>query len=442
MASRNFYIQLIFRVLLVTLTAMVLAFSFFENWYVLCAFSLFFVGLQAYFLITYINRTNRKIAYFFDAIRNEDFTLRFPERVSIKSFKELNKSLNRVNTLIQEVHIQLQTREQYYQMILKEANIGIMAFNERGHILFANPTLEQLLNYSPLNHIKQLAQIDPGLYQIFEPFQPFERKLFQLGNEREELQLAIKSKPMLLDGQSLLVVVIQDIHSELDEKQTESWIRLIRVLTHEIMNTVTPMTSISASILKYYQSGEELDGEKLKSTKRGLEVIKEQGNDLMDFVLSYRSFLNLPKPDKALVNAQKFFGKIEVLMERDLKDGIEIKWDHHSGELEFFVDEKQLSLVLINLVKNAIHSLEKNGNGKISVVAKVDAKDNKSIDITDNGPGIPEDVVENIFVPFFTTKEKGTGIGLSLSKQIMQLHGGTIKVHSIPNERTTFSLIF
>ena len=136
----------------------------------------------------YFYRTNRKIAYFFDAIKNEDFTLRFPEGVTIESFKELNKSLNRVNGLIQEVHLQLQIREQYYQEILKQASIGIMTYNEKGHILFANPTLEKLLDYTPLNHIKQLKQVDENLYEIFKNFKPFQRKLFQLSNEREQIQ--------------------------------------------------------------------------------------------------------------------------------------------------------------------------------------------------------------------------------------------------------------
>ena len=183
MASRNFYLQLIARVIFLTLTALGIGYTFVQERYVALGFCVILLVAQTVSLISFINATNRKIAYFFDAIKNEDFTLRFPERVTIKSFKELNQSLNRVNGLIQEVHLQLQIRENYYQEILKQANIGIMTFNEKGHILFANPTLEKLLNYSPLNHIKQLRQIDPGLYAIFEPFASFERKLFQLTNE-------------------------------------------------------------------------------------------------------------------------------------------------------------------------------------------------------------------------------------------------------------------
>lgn len=402
---------------------------------------------QVYSLITFINSTNRKIAYFFDAIKNEDFTLRFPERVTIKSFKELNQSLNRVNGLIQEVHLQLQIRENYYQEILKQANIGIMTFNEKGHILFSNPTLEKLLNYSPLNHLKQLNKIDEGLYAIFEPFEPFERKLFQLTNEREQKQLALKCTKMTMDKNPLLLVVAQDIHHELDKKETESWVRLIRVLTHEIMNTITPITSISDSILKHFKSVElessnEKDKNKMASSIKGLEVIREQGGDLMDFVQSYRSILSVPKPDRSLVSAQKLFDKVQVLTSKEKIKNVEVNWLVKPSDLELYIDEKQITQVLINLVKNAFHSLEGMDNGKIQVIAAVNESGKEYIQVRDNGPGIPKELIDEIFVPFFTTKDKGTGIGLSLSKQMIQQHGGSLKLHSVPNQQTTFTLLF
>ncbi|KPM30827.1 Multi-sensor signal transduction histidine kinase [Croceitalea dokdonensis DOKDO 023] len=447
MASRNFYIQLIIRVLLITATAVLIAFSVVERWYLILFVAVIALISQVYDLIRFINSTNRKIAYFFDAIKNEDFTLRFPERVTIKSFKELNQSLNRVNGLIQEVHLQLQIREKYYQEILKQANIGIMTFNDKGHILFSNPTLERLLNYKPLNHIKQLKQIDPNLYAVFESFQPFERKLFQLTNEREQTQLALKSTPVVLDENPLLLVVVQDINEELDEKETDSWIRLIRVLTHEIMNTITPITSISESILKYYHKSdgevvEQLEKNKISSAARGLEVIKNQGHDLMEFVQGYRSFLNVPKPDRTLVPVEKLFEKVKVLMQLDVSGRIKIQWIQTVKELDYFIDEKQLTQVLINLVKNAVHSLENQNSGCIEVISGIDKKRRKYIMVRDDGPGIPEEMLDEIFIPFFTTKEKGTGIGLSLSRQIMQLHGGTLKLYSKPNEETTFTMTF
>ncbi|NQZ44688.1 MAG: histidine kinase [Flavobacteriaceae bacterium] len=446
MASRNFYLQMIVRVILITLTALGIAYCVFHQSYAGVVFAAFLLIVQVVSLIRFINNTNRKIAYFFDAIRNEDFTLRFPERVTIKSFKELNQSLNRVNGLIQEVHLQLQIRENYYQEILKQANIGIMTFNERGHILFANPTLEKLLNHSPLNHIKQLAKIDQGLFEIFKPFTAFERKLFQLTNEREQKQLAIKCTPMVMDKDPLLLVVVQDIHHELDEKETDSWVRLIRVLTHEIMNTITPITSISDSILKHFQNGDQDDAEstehKMASAIKGLEVIRGQGSDLMDFVQSYRSFLSVPKPDKELVSASAFFEKVQLLTSKEAVGKVAFEWKVAPEDLELYIDEKQLTQVLINLVKNAIHSLEQGDGGLIEVTAGTAASGKKFVEVKDNGPGIPKELADEIFVPFFTTKDKGTGIGLSLSKQIMQQHGGSLKLHSIPNQETVFTLLF
>lgn len=432
---------------MLTATAILLGFSVVKAWYLALAFALVALIVQVYGLIRFINRTNRKIAYFFDAIKNEDFTLRFPERVAIKSFKELNQSLNRVNGLIQEVHLQLQVREKYYQEILKQANIGIMTYNKKGHILYANPTLEKLLNYSPLNHIKQLEQIDPKLYQVFKPFRPFERVLFQLTNEREQIQLALKSTSVVLQEDPLLLVVVQDIRQELDEKETDSWIRLIRVLTHEIMNTITPITSISDSILKYYQRDAEghpiaLDPEKMSSAVRGLEVIRGQGNDLMEFVQSYRSFLNVPKPDKRPVPVGRLFEKVQVLTQRDLTEPLQFIWKYEPADLELFIDEKQVTQVLVNLVKNAIHAVENQPGGRVMVRGGQEDTGRKFVEVSDNGPGIPPELIQEIFVPFFTTKEKGTGIGLSLSRQIIQLHGGTLQVHSIPGSQTVFSLKF
>jgi len=448
-ASKNLYIQLVFRVVLITLTALLIGFLFIKEYYILCVLALCIIGIETLFLIKYVNQTNRRIAYFFDSIKNEDFTMRFPEAIKNKTIKELNSSLNTFNSKIQEVYLKNQSQEQFYQEILKQADIGILTFNTKGHILFANPTVEKLLNYTPLNHIKQLQQIDYKLYNLFVNLKPFERTLFELTNEREKRQLALKSTAISLNKQSLLLVVIQDIHKELDEKETDSWVRLIRVLTHEIMNTVAPITSISESILKYFKKEEDIIAlnefkvAHLNNTAKGLEVIKDQGQNLMSFVQSYRSFLNVPKPDKEIVLAQKLLDRVTILMTEDTKvRTVSFEVFAVPKDLELFIDEKQLTQVLLNLCKNAYQSLENQKNGIIKITAGVNNEGNKYIEVWDNGPGIPKELQEEIFVPFFTTKSTGTGIGLSLSKQILRLHGGTLKVTSIPNKETRFLMIF
>ena len=217
MVSKNIYYQLIFRIVLIAVCALLLAFLFFKEHYILCGvFSFVFFGLS-YSLVYYVNQTNRKIAYFFDAIKNEDFTLRFPEKLSVKSMEELNHSLNMLNNMIQDIHLKKQAQEQYYQEILRQADIGIFTVNEKGHILYAN-----LLNYRPLNHIKQLKQIDPILYSLFESLEPFQSTLYSLGNERGKKELTLKCTPITIEGKKLLLVIVHDIQKELDDKETDS----------------------------------------------------------------------------------------------------------------------------------------------------------------------------------------------------------------------------
>jgi PAS domain-containing protein len=220
MVSKSIYYQLILRVIFLAVSALLTAYLLFNQNYLMSGIiGLVFIG-QAYSLVFYVNQTNRKIAYFFDAIKNEDFTLRFPEKLSVKSLEELNHSLNK------------QAQEKYYQEILRQADIGIFTINSKGHILYANPTVQNLLNYRPLNHIKQLKQIDLTLYGLFESLEPFESTIYSLGNERGKKELTLKCTPITIEGQKLLLVIVHDIQKELDDKETDSWVKLIRVLTH------------------------------------------------------------------------------------------------------------------------------------------------------------------------------------------------------------------
>lgn len=449
MISQRLYIQLIIRIILLSVTALALSFLFVKELYAF-SFLVFLVFLlQIILLIQNLNHTNRKIAYFFNSIKNEDFTLRFPENSGLKSFDALHQSLNMLNDVMQKVHLKNQTQEQYYQEILKHAEIGILTYNNKGHILFANPKVEKLLNYTPLNHIKQLEQVDKNLYELFISLQPFERKLFQLTNERETIELSIKSTELVLNREVLKLITIQDIHNELDKKETDSWIKLIRVLTHEIMNSVTPITSISESILKYYKDNDgvvsttDINENKIYTTVKGLEVIKNQGNDLMSFVQSYRSFLNVPVPDKKIIKVEELLEKVKVLMfpQMDLNT-ISFDIEIHHKNLEIYADEKQITQILVNLCKNAIQALKDTENPVLTCILGNTNEGKKYITIKDNGPGVSPDIVDQIFVPFYTTKKDGTGIGLSLSKQIMHLHGGNLTVHSVLHKETSFSLVF
>ncbi len=449
MISKKFYIQIAIRVIFLALTAILMAYTLVKNQYIYCFFLLVVLVLHVLALIKYSNRNNRKVAFFFNALKNEDFTLSFPEKGNTASFNELNQSLNSLNTTIQKIYLKNQSQEHYYQGILKQAEIGILTFNSKGHILFTNPKIEKLLNYSPLNHISQLAQVDKKLFALFDTIKPRQRKLFELTNERETIQLAIKSSEISLNNEKLNLITIQDINNELDKKETDSWIKLIRVLTHEIMNSVTPITSISESILRYYKdengivSTSQIDEKKILNTAKGLEVIKNQGQDLMSFVQSYRSFLNVPAPDKKIIKVAPLLEKIKVLTSQETGfNSISFEIIDHDEHLEIFADEKLITQILLNLSKNAMQSLQKTDTGSLQFIYGLNQTGGKYITVKDNGPGILPEIMSQIFVPFYTTKEEGSGIGLSLSKQIMHLHGGNLIAHSIPNEETSFTLTF
>ncbi|NLP56881.1 PAS domain-containing sensor histidine kinase [Lutibacter sp. B1] len=449
MASKNYYFQLILRIVLISILAFLFAFTWLKNHYYFAIASLILLIVQVVFLIKYLNKTNVKIAYFLDSLRNEDFTVRFPEKGNPKSLKQLHKSLNNVNNLIRETQIKNREQENYYQEILKQAKIGILTLNDKGHILYANPSAKKLFNCTQLNHIRQLEKVDEKLFYLLSELKPFERRLFKLTNERETVQLLLKSTEVVLNENNLKLITVQDINTELDEKETDSWKKLIKVLTHEIMNTITPITSISESILNFYKNEKgtlvvsQINENHIKNTVKGLEVIHNQGNDLMGFVQSYRSLLNIPHPDKKIINVKKLIEKVKILVSQEKGfNAVTFKITDISEKFEIFADEKQITLVLINLLKNAIQSLYEKENGVVEFDCGITKDKEKYIKIKDNGFGISNELIDEIFVPFFTTKTYGSGIGLSLSKQIMQLHGGSLKVHSIPFIKTSFTLVF
>ncbi|PCH99681.1 MAG: histidine kinase [Flavobacteriaceae bacterium] len=449
MVSKNLYIAIIFRVVILTGTAIGFSFLIVKNQIGLAIFIGLSLVLQIVFLIQYLNTTNRKIAYFFDAINNEDSSIYFPEKMKNTSIKELNKSLNRVNHLIQKVKIENQHQEQFYQTILEQAAVGILTVNEKGHIIVANETVKKILNYESLTHIEQLRKIDDKLYALISRLSPFQQQLILIPNEREHVALTVKASSIKLNHEKFLLVVIQDIKNELESKEIDSWIGLIRVLTHEIMNSIAPITSLSETLSKIFYkenqliSPEYLQAKDIQNTAKGLAVIQSQGNSLINFVSSYRSLTKIPKPDKELLSVLAIFDKIRILVsQEDGFDNVKFVLEINPKNLEVFADEKQLVQVLINLVKNAMQSLHQQSDGTIKLSARRNTFEKVILSISDNGPGISDQLTTQIFIPFFTTKEKGTGIGLSLSKHIMRLHQGNIQVQSIPHQQTTFTLKF
>lgn len=446
MASKNLYLNIIIRCCLLAGSALVLAWLFFEQHSLAPGIfvTIVFV-IQIAELIHFLNRTNQQIAFFFDAIQNDDSTLRFPETTATKSLNDLNSSLNRMNEQIKSVKFELQEQEQYFKTILEHVSVGIIVYNEKGNIFLSNSAARNLLDLEPLTHINQLMRVNKNLFAAFKELQPGNRKMVSFGGKKGIRQLSLKSTLFKMSGENVHLVAVQDIKSELETKELESWIKLIRVLTHEIMNSVAPITSLSETILGYYKNNDDkMPSEKvIGNTIKGLEVINERSAGLISFVENYRKFTRIPPPEKKPLKVKQLFDNTTILINGEGGDfKITISHEVNPPDLEVLADKKQISQVLINLVKNAMEALKDSRDGKITLTGKVNSNGRPQITVTDNGPGISSDLMDKIFVPFFTTRESGTGIGLSISRQIMLLHGGSLKIVSKPGEMTQAILEF
>ena len=450
MISRNLYFQIIFRVVLMVLPAVAAGWILATELSVpLLLFCLILVFVMVMNLVNYLNSTNRKLSNFLESVENEDSMLTFSDSVNNKSINELYKGLTKVNQQIQKLKIEGRQQEQYFQTLLEHVATGIVTFNSAGFVLHANSAAKKMLGVEILTHINQLERVNRNLFQVISNIKPFEQKLISVVSERGTVQLSFKSTLFKAKDNELILLSVQDIRSELDANELDSWMKLIRVLMHEIMNSIAPITSLSESLYKFFTVDgqptrpENVTEKTIETTLRGLNVIKEQGNGLMLFVESYRKLTRLPTPDKTTFRIEDLLSRIKILFTTLENSGnVDFEISVNPDNLELFADENLISQVLINLVKNALQANDKTQGGKIKIATALNSDRRIEIRVSDNGPGIPDEILQQIFVPFFTTRENGSGIGLSLSRQIMRLHGGSLQVRSIMGKETTFSLIF
>lgn len=395
-------------------------------------------------LVLRLRSVNRKLSYFFDSLDNDDFTLRFIEKKGLPSERLLNHSLNRIKNIIQNTRLEIQQKEKYYELILSSINTGIIALNPKGFVTQSNRFALKLLGLDIFTHISQLHKVSSHLQTVFQHIKPGESQRVSYTNERGTVQLLINAASIRIQGEEVRLLVINDIENEMDEKEIDSWIRLIRVLSHEIMNSIAPITSLSDTLLSFYRAPEaEQDREGLKqNTINGLQVISDTGKSLISFVESYRKFTRIPEPVKESIDLQEFIHRMIILCSMEPNfDRITIHTHITPLDLKIYADPNLLGQVILNLMKNAFQAMQAQSQGTLSITAEKELLTNNiRIKISDNGPGIPSEIVNEIFVPFYTTKTEGSGIGLSIARQIMRAHGGNIKVSSLPHHETTFTL--
>ena len=356
-------------------------------------------------LYRHYRRNIKKVTFLFDAIDNGDFSFNFPTEKGFKEDKILHKSLNRIKLFLQHTREEQMEREKYYEQILNAVDTGILVVDSHDNILQHNQAALRLLDTDVLTHMNQVKE-----------------KLKDEHLAKHETQAMLKDK-------HVRIIALSDVSHELSNQEVDSWIKLIRVLTHEIMNTITPVTSLSETLLTRVTEDKDL--------KQGLETIHKTGTELLAFVNNYRRFTHVPQPQPALFYVEPFLERMALLCNHEVEISVTPK------DLLAYADESLLSHVVTNLLKNAVEAFKE--KGKLSFIrlqAYANAQESIIIDVSNNAGLIPEDVASHIFIPFFTTKPEGSGIGLSLSRQIMRVSGGSLSLHQDKAQGiTTFRII-
>lgn len=450
MFYKKFTFLIVFRIALLLLNVLLLAYIFgdprlFFNQIIL---SLLLI-IQIAELVRFVNHTNRELARLFLAIRHSDFSTTFKDPPLGKSFKELQLSMMEVIQAYKDVKIEKEAQYQFLQTLVNQLHFGIISLENENTITIINPMAEQLLGIPGAKNWKLVHQLNPEFATRIDGLGSNARSLMQFTVQGEKKMIAVEIRtPIILDKPHKLIT-FQDINSEIEQKEIEAWHKLIRILTHEIMNSVTPIASLTETMQTVLEDREgkqkqvsEIDNDTIKDILFSLKTIHKRSDGLLAFVDTYRKLTKIPQPVIESVNIQKMLKEIIQLMQQQSDDrNIQFHVDVTPGELVVKADPNLLEQVIINLVTNSKQAIDRSIQGVISLKG-YEQNNRILIEVEDNGKGIPEKELTEIFVPFFSTKKEGSGIGLSLSKQIMSLHGGTIKVKSKPEEGTSFYLSF
>ena len=360
-------------------------------------------------LYRHYRRNIKKVTFLFDAIDNVDFSFKFPTEGVSKDDRIINQSLNRIKHFLQHTREEQMEREKYYEQILNTVDAGIMVVDSHDNVLQHNQAALRLLDTDVLTHLNQVKD-----------------KLKDEHLSKHETQAMLKDK-------HVRIIALSDVSHELSNQEIDSWIKLIRVLTHEIMNTITPVTSLSETLLK------ELEESDKKDLRIGLETIHKTGTELLSFVNNYRRFTHIPQPQPSLFYVEPFLNRMAMLCNHEVSIKVSPK------DLIVYADESLIAHVVTNLLKNAVEAIKEKESTEVSedklafirIKAYANEQEAIVIDVTNNAGIIPDDIAAHIFIPFFTTKKEGSGIGLSLSRQIMRVSGGTLSLHQDKEENTT-----
>lgn len=451
MVYKSFRIQIILRIILIIINLWFLFFLIYETAYIVTNIILtILILLQIYGLVTYVEKTNKRLSQFLESIRYSDFSLNFSDKGKGSSFDQLNSAFNEVINEFKSTRKAKEEHFNYLQTVVQHITIGILVYRKDGEVDLFNNAIKRLFKVTNLRNIKDFNNIDKQIYECLQNIETGETQLLKVFTEDELLQLAVCATEFKMKSEEYMLVSMQNIHNELEEKEMESWQMLIRVLTHEIMNSITPISSLAGTVKELLIDEENntlkmdnIDEETISSAQSALITIEKRSQGLLNFVNTYRNLTRIPKPNFRYFEISELFERIEQLLIVKI-EATNIKFDHNvcPVKLKLTADPDLLEQVLINLVINSIDAVKKVENPMIKLYAYNLSNGKTIISVIDNGHGLKPDMLEKIFIPFFTSKKEGSGIGLSLSRQIMRMHKGSITVKSEPEKETIFSLIF
>jgi len=387
---------------------------------------------------------NSNVLFLLNALDNGDYSFHFSEAKLSRREKELNVMLNRIKEILVSARKEVIENEKFLSLIIESVSTGIIIMDEKGHVQTVNQSALNLMGLPVFTHINQLNNINETFPELFRNLRVGENPRIEVSNEREEMQVTLSLSEIVIKRGRMKVITLNNIGNELEAKEMESWIRLIRVMTHEIMNSIAPITSLSETLLALHNTPENDSSEEdlRLNTIEAFQTIHSTAKGLLSFVDSYRKFTAIPKPNIRSFEVKPLIDKILHLEEKCIKGkDIQVEVFETSEHTKWLADEKLITQVLVNLVKNAVEAITDTEIKKIRISINHHADGKVQIEVSNTGNPIAKEVLPHIFIPFFTTKDYGTGIGLSISRYIMRLHGGKLTHATSAEGWTVFTVL-
>jgi two-component system, NtrC family, nitrogen regulation sensor histidine kinase NtrY len=448
MNSSHFNYRVVLQVILIAVTSGLFFWAIGEENKIVTSISLVFLWVaEIVLLIRYVNTTNHQLLLFLQSFRFDDSSIIFNKQKKLP-FREIYSEFNRIIEQFRQLKVEKEVEHQYFEHVIKHVETGLIAWDKRERVQLLNQAAKKILQVPHVSTLQGLKAVHQDLPARLLDLEPGHQEVLKIYEGSEIKNLYIQASEFAIQGEWIRLVSLQNIHPELEEKEAEAWQRLIKVLTHEIVNSVGPIKLLSSGLMKTLapdrrtRKPDELSGEELENIHAGLKAIYSRSQGLSRFVDDYKTVTEIPKPDIRLVRVEDLIREVQDLIRQGQPAGnVEMVVDVRPSGLAILMDKKMVEQILINLIKNAVYALDDHSSPRI-VFRAYEEEGRKLIEVSDNGSGIPFNILDYVFMPFFTTRKNGSGIGLTLSRQLMKAQKGQLKIYSKEGEGTRVTLVF